>query len=135
MGAASSLRHALDRQPDDGVAPKHPPRDLDRHVGLPDMDAVGAHRQRDVDAVVDHQRHAERLERCLDGARPLQHHAGIALLVPQLDQRRAAFGQHPRQVGEVVAAGTLRIDNGIEPHVHCRHVTLPRLRKVSWSRP
>ena len=56
-------------------------------------------------------------------------------LVTQLDQGRAAFGQHPREVGEIVAAGALRIDDRIEPHIHRRHVTLPRCRKVSWSRP
>ena len=91
--------------------------------------------KRDVDAIVDHQRHAQRRQRRLDRARPLDHDAGVAHLVAQLDQRRAAFGQHAGEFGQVVAAGALRIDNRVEPQIHRRHVTLPRCRSVSWSRP
>ena len=115
--------------------PEQPPRILDRHVGLPDMHAVGACNHRHIDAVVDHQRHAERRERRLDGAGALDHDAGVALLIPQLHQCCAALREQTRELRKIVAAGALRIDNRIEPHVDSRHVTLPRWRKVAWSRP
>ena len=51
------LRDGLDRQPDDRARPKKPPRILDRHILLPDMHAIGPGRERDVDAVVDEERH------------------------------------------------------------------------------
>ena len=70
------------------------------------MHAVGACRQRHIDAIVDHQRHAERRERRLDGARALDHDARVALLVAQLHQRRAALGEHAREIGKIVTAGS-----------------------------
>ena len=51
------LLNGLDRQPDDRARPEQTPRILDCHVLLPDMHAIGAGGERDIDAVIDHQRH------------------------------------------------------------------------------
>ena len=92
-------RHRLDRQPDDGRWPEQPPRVCGRHVVLPDMHAVGAGRERDIDAIVDHQRHAGAGEHRLNRPRLLDHAPRAPELVAQLDQRRAARHHQARQLG------------------------------------
>ena len=52
-----------------GVAPEQQPRDLDRAYRPADMHAVGLSRERDIDTVVDQQRHTVRRERRPDRAR------------------------------------------------------------------
>ena len=69
------LRDGLDRSPMIASGPSSRRASCDRHVVLADMHAVGARRERDVDAVVDQERHAERRQRRLDGARALDHGA------------------------------------------------------------
>ena len=49
------LGDGLDRQPDDRITAQQPPRILDRHVLLPDMDAIGPGCERNIDAVIDEQ--------------------------------------------------------------------------------
>ena len=53
MGAASACATVLIDSPMMRLRAEQAPRILDRHVVLPDMHAVGAGGERDVDAVVD----------------------------------------------------------------------------------
>src|ERR1700691_1218932 len=99
------------------------------------MDTVGAGGKRHSDAVVDDERHVERRQRLFDRASSFDHGAGFAELVTQLNERRAALRAQPRQVGEIVAARTLRIDNGIETKIDDHADTLVRARNVALSRP
>ena len=132
-GAASRERHLVDREPDDGAGAEQPPRVFGGHVVLPDMHAVGAGGERHIDPVVDEERHCGR-QRGLDRARALDHRAGLAHLVAQLHERRAARGHAAREVGEVMAAGHLRIDDGINAQVDAHQVTLPRSSSSARSR-
>ena len=50
--------HAFDRQADDRVRPEQAAGIVDRHVFRPEMHAIGARSERDVDAVVHHEGHA-----------------------------------------------------------------------------
>ena len=117
-------RHGVDRQPDDCLRAQQPPRIRGRHVGLPDMGAVGIGGERHVDAIVDQERHVERRERCLDGTRGLDHRPGFAALVAQLHERRAAGGKHACQVRQGVAARVFGIDDGIKAKID-GHLSLP----------
>ena len=47
----------------------------------------------------------------------LDHGAGFAVLVAQLNERRAALGAQPRQFGEIAPAGAFGIDDGIEAEI------------------
>src|SRR5262249_43138569 len=91
---------------------------LHRHVVLPHMRAVGAGGERDVDAVVDQQRDVERRELRLDRPRARDHAPRVAVLVPQLHQRRAAECDQPREDREIAAARAFGIDEGIEAKVN-----------------
>src|SRR5215813_10956231 len=115
------LLDGLHRKPDDRVGAEKPARILDRHVLLPDMRAVGAGRERNVDTIVDQQRYAERRQRRLDRPRAIDHASRISVLVPQLHQRRAALRDEPRQHREIAAIGAFGIDQCIEAKVntHC----------------
>jgi len=88
------------------------------------MHTVAADRECDIDAVVDDQRH--RAKRYFDGAGALDHDARIGQLVAQLHQGRAAGREHPAQIGKLVAAGNLRIDDGITTQIDAHQLTLDR---------
>ena len=60
-------------RPMNGAGPSRRARFLDAHVVLADMHAVGLDRERNLDAVVDDERHAERRQRRLERARLLDH--------------------------------------------------------------
>ncbi len=83
--------HRFDRQADDRAGPAKPPRIRDRHVVRPEMHAVGAGGERHIDAIVDDEGDAERRQRFFDRSRRLDHGAGFAVLVAQLNERRAAL--------------------------------------------
>ena len=68
---------------------------------------------------------------CLDRARRLDHGAGLAHLVAQLHERRAALGAQPRQLGKIVAAGALGIDNGVEAKIDASSGHL-YARRATW---
>ena len=93
--------------------PKKPPRIGDRHVVRPDMDAVGTGGERNIDAVVDDESRTERRQRLFDRPRLFHHGAGVAVLVAQLNERRAALRAEPRQFGKIAAIGALGIDNRV----------------------
>ena len=111
----------LDRQPDDGAAAEQPRASAGRHVVLADMHAVGAGGQRDVDAVVDEQRHAARRQRRLERARLLDHGAGrrraCRAAGPTWRRRRPAGGRDRRSVRPPARAGsTMRVETEIDVH-------------------
>ncbi len=85
------------------------------------MHAVGLGRQRHIDAIVDHQRHAGSGEHRMNRARLLDHPPRRAMLVAQLDQRRAARNDHAREVDERAPVRALRIDDRVEAQID--HVT------------
>ena len=114
------------------LRPEQPARILDPHVVLPDMHAVGLGGQRHVDAIVHDQRHAGTGERRLDGARLLDHAPRRAVLVAQLDQRRAAGHDQAGELGERAAVRAFRIDDRVEPHID-GHRTLAFSISVSRS--
>ena len=87
------------------------------------MHAIGLGGESDVDAIVDDERHAKRRQRRFDRPRLLDHGARLADLVAQLDERGAALGAKPRQIGEIVPAGALRIDDGVEAKINRHHKT------------
>ncbi len=116
-GAAAACVNRLDRQADDRVRPEQGPRIFDRHVVRPDMHAVGAGGERHVDAVVDDERHRERRQRRLDRAGRRDHRPRFAALVAQLQQSRPALGDAAREIDEIVPAGALGIDDGVEAEV------------------
>ena len=105
------------------------------------MHAVGFGGERHVDAIVDDERHVKRRQRLFDRPRLLDHGARLADLIAQLDERGAALGAKPRQIGEIAPAGALRIDDGIEAKID-RHHKIPvilanvtpygRARAVRW---
>ena len=131
-GRRLSLRHRLDRQPDDCVRAEEPPSILDRHVVLPHMDAVGAGGERDVDTIIDEQRDAEWRERRLDGTGTLDHGPRVAALVPKLDQRRAALRHQSGKLREIPPARVFGIDQGVEAKVdgHGATTRVPRRRST-----
>ena len=96
---------------------EEPPSVLDRHVVLSHMHAVGAGGERDVDAVIDQQRDAERRERRLDGAGALDHGARVAALVAKLDQRRATLRHQPGKLREIPPTRVFGIDQGVEAKI------------------
>ncbi len=100
------------------------------------MHAVGAYRERDIDAVVDNERHVERRQRRLDRARGGDHRARVVVLVAQLHQGRAASGDAPGEIGEIATAGALGIDDGVEADIDVfhGHASLSRARRVARSR-
>ena len=55
--------------------------------------------------------------------------ARLAHLVAQLHQRRAACRHAAREIGEVVAAGHLRIDDGVNAQVDAHQLALPRRQR------
>jgi len=115
------LRNGLDRQADDRLRPHQRARILRRHVVLADMHAFRTAGQRDVDAIVDQERHAGRFQHVVDGTRLVDHDAGLARLVAQLDQRRAAGGDETRQFRQGAPAGVLGIDDGVEAKIGLGH--------------
>ena len=129
-------RDSLDRDADNGTRRKKLARILDRHVVRPEMHAVGTRRQRDIDAVVDDERHVEWRQRRLDRPRGGDHRPRVVLLVAQLHQGGAARGDAPGEIGEVAAAGALGIDDGVEADVDGfhGHASFSRARRVARSR-
>jgi hypothetical protein len=111
------LGDRLDRQTDHRVRPKQPARIFDRHIVGADMHTVGFCGKRHIDAVVDHERHAQRRERFLDRPCRLDHLPSLADFVAQLNERRAAFRAKPGQFRKRASAGAFRIDNGVEPKI------------------
>jgi len=99
------------------VGTKECTRVVGRHVVRADMHAVGPSGQRHVDAVVDHEWNAERNERGLDRARPLDHAARFARLVAQLHERRPTLRAEARKFDQVAPARALRIDNGVQAQI------------------
>ena len=92
------------------------------------MHAIGGRSERDIDAVVDHEGHAGWRKRRLDRPRRLDHVPGVAVLVAQLHERRAALDNAPRERDEVMPAGAFGIDDGVEAEVdrlHTAHATAP----------
>ncbi len=81
------------------------------------MNAVGARGERHVDAIVDHERNAERGERSLDRARRRDHRPRVARLVAQLHQRRPALCGEAGEFDQVAAAGAFRIDDGVQAQI------------------
>ena len=85
----------MGREADDGIGPHDPPRQRDRRIVLPDVDAVRPRLQRQVGPVVQDEGHAEVPA---DGRRhggPGQQGLGVELLVTQLD--------HVHPAGDAVA--------------------------------
>src|SRR5579862_1404303 len=128
------LTYVLDRKSDDGVHAQEAPRVLDLHVVLAKVHAVGARGECDVHAVIDHKRHGERRQRFPDRARFIDHGARVAHLVAQLHERGPALGAKPRKLGQIMAAGTLGVHDGIEAEVDLHHDTFARARNVARSR-
>ena len=85
------------------------------------MRTVGARRERNVDAIIDQQRHAERRQRRLDGPRAIDHAPGVGVLVPQLHQRRPALRGEPCEYREIATVGAFGIDQCIEAKVNAHH--------------
>ncbi len=87
------------------------------------MHAVGFGGERDIDAVVDQQRHAEPAPARRVSARASSTMARVrAVLVAQLHQRRAA-GDQRGEIGKRAAAGDGGIDNRIEAQIDVHQVT------------
>ena len=127
------LFDAAQAQPDDGRAPEQQARIGHRHIVLSDMHAVGFGRERDIDAVIDQQRHAGRLQHVAQGSRFLHHGARAAVLVAQLHQRRAA-GDQGSEIGERPATGDGGIDKRIEAEIHVHQVTFAKFPRAKFTR-
>src|SRR6185436_11092437 len=104
---------------------------LRRHVVPADVDTVAPDGERHVDAVVDDKRHAA--ERRFDGASPLHHDARVAKLVAELYQGHATGRQHPAETDDVMAAGHLRINNGVAAEIDTHQLTFALAISVSRS--
>src|SRR5262249_54567762 len=85
------------------------------------MHAVSFDRKRDIDAVVDDERHPERRQRRLERTRLLDHGRGARDLVAQLHQRCPTRGDRACEVNEIMPAGVLGIDDGIEAQIDLFH--------------
>src|SRR5262249_37405623 len=81
--------------------------------------------ERNVDTVVDQQRHAEGGERRHDRARALDHGAGIAALGAQLHERGAALCDETRKLGELAAARSLGSNPCVEAKIDLLHGAAP----------
>ena len=114
-----------------GVRPEQPPRVRRRHVVPADMHALAADGERHVHPVVDEERHGAECR--LAGAGAVHHHARVGELVAQLHQRDAARGQHPAEIGQVVPAGHLGIDNGVAAQIDAHQLTFARDISVARS--
>ena len=86
------------------------------------MHAVGTRGERHVDPIVDDEgdgdtaRATALIARAISTMLPR-----VALFVAQLQERRPAFGDAARQIGEVAPAGALGIDNGVETQIERLH--------------
>ena len=103
---------------------EQPPRILDRHVVLPDMHAVGAGRERDIDAVVDEERDAQRPRELLLIARAC---STIARVAPCLSRNCNSVAPPAASIAArrgAVAACTLGIDKRIEAKID-GHLKVP----------
>ena len=106
-----------------GVGPEQPPRVGRRHVVPADMHAVAADGERHVDPVVDERAARRRAPPCMARARSTITRVSEQL-VAQLHQRDAARGQHPAEIGQVVPAGHLGIDDGVAAQIDAHQLTL-----------
>jgi hypothetical protein len=104
------------------------------HIVLAEVNAVGACGQRDINTVVDQERHAASFKRCLQGAGQFHKAAALALLVPVLDEGRAARNSLPDKLDRIPAAGPFRIDDAVEAEIDWVYETLPQVTRVSGSR-
>ncbi len=90
------------------------------------MHTVGTGGQRDVNAVIDQERHEAAGERSLDRARLLDHPFGRAGLVAQLHERRTALHQRRRERAQFVPAAAVGIDQRIKTKIDTHQETFAR---------
>ena len=85
-----NLRRIRDGEADDPVGAEQPARVLHRQIALPDMDAIGVDRQRDIKSIIDDEQDAKRRQRSLERARFLQKGPRRRRLLAQLHHGCAA---------------------------------------------
>ena len=94
---------------------------LARHVALAQMDAVGSRQPRDLDRVVDEERHAGGGQRRFQRPRQLQDLRKIRLFFAQLHHRHAARDGFEHQCAEIPPAGVIapydQTERGVEFHL------------------
>jgi hypothetical protein len=115
------LLHGPDGKTDERRRPENAARVLDRHVVLPNMNAVRLRLKRDIDPVIDEQRHAERAEDCLQAPRFIDHGGGVAHFVAQLNEGSAARRDRPREVETIVPASIFRVQDHVEAQIELFH--------------
>ena len=95
------------------------------------MQAVGVDRQRDVEAVVDRQRHAERRQRRLQRPRLFDEGARRRVLLPQLHHGRAAAHGRQRDVDDAAARRQPAVGDQAQPQAGDveRHSARPHARR------
>src|SRR5262249_49051767 len=99
------------------------------------MHAIGADRDRHIDAVVDDEGRRKRRQGLSDRPRLLDQYARLGAFVAQLDQRGSSANAPRRQIGELTPAGALGIDDGVETKIEPHQVALIRARSVARSTP
>src|SRR5450755_1069907 len=97
------------------------------------MHTIGFGGERDIDAIVDQQRHAGRLQHVAKTARLLHHGTGGAVFIAQLHQG-GATGDQPGDIHQCAVAGDGRIDKRIEPKIDVHQFIRARAMRVGPSR-
>jgi len=126
VGAADPGR-VSDRKADDFVRPEEAADVLDPHVALPDMQPIGVHGERDVEAIIDDQSDSEPGEPPLQRPRFLDESARGRGLFAQLHQGHAAARRGLDEIGKRPAARQTAIgdeakaqDADVERHQRAR---------------
>ena len=86
-----------------------------RHIVRADMHPVCPGGERHIDSIVDDKNDIKGRQNCFYGTRLFDHGAGIAFFVAQLNQRCSTCRNRAGEIEQVVPAGALGIDNGVEP--------------------
>ena len=113
-GGFLRLFHRLDRQADDGFVSEQAACRGRVEVRLAQVYAIGARRQSDIDAVIDKERDAERVEQRFQRARELHEFPRAALLFAKLHRRGAAADRRRHDLRKRARAGQPAVRYEIE---------------------